>query len=50
MISNLLGVFASPFTTSILFASSGLQVKLDILSLLIELLTIIALPMVLGYV
>lgn len=43
-------MFASPFTTSILFASSGLEVHLDILSLLIELLTIIALPMVLGYV
>lgn len=48
--SNLLGVFISPVTTSLLFRSSGTSFKLDILSLLIELLTIIALPMVIGYV
>lgn len=48
--SNLLGVFISPVTTSLLFRSSGTSFKLDIVSLLIELLTIIALPMVIGYV
>ena len=48
--SNLLGVFISPVTTSLLFSSSGASFKLDIVSLLIELLTIIALPMVIGYV
>lgn len=48
--SNPLGVFISPVTTSLLFRSSGTSFKLDIVSLLIELLTIIALPMVIGYV
>ena len=48
--SNLLGVFISPVTTSLLFHSSGTDFKLDVVSLLIELLTIIALPMVIGYV
>ncbi|KAM7457494.1 hypothetical protein BLSTO_01751 [Blastocystis sp. subtype 1] len=49
VMSNLLGVFISPVTTSLLFRSSGTSFKLDIVSLLIELLTIIALPMVIGY-
>ena len=48
--TNLLGVFISPLSVSILFRSSGFKVQLDVTSLLIELLLTIALPMVIGYV
>ncbi|KNB44142.1 putative sodium metabolite cotransporter chloroplastic [Blastocystis sp. subtype 4] len=47
--TNLLGVFISPLSVSILFRSSGFKVQLDVTSLLIELLLTIALPMVIGY-
>ncbi|KAK8796848.1 hypothetical protein WA538_000076 [Blastocystis sp. DL] len=47
--TNLLGVFTSPLTVSLLFKSSGFKVQLDVKSLLMELLITIALPMVIGY-
>ena len=48
--TNLLGVFTSPLTVSLLFKSSGFKVQLDVKSLLMELLITIALPMIIGYV
>ena len=50
VVTNLLGVFICPLSISLLFNSSGFKVELDIVSLLIELLLTIALPMVIGYV
>ncbi|KAK8791955.1 hypothetical protein WA158_005332 [Blastocystis sp. Blastoise] len=47
--TNLIGVFVVPFTVSLMFNAAQVSIELDAVKMLVELLVLIALPMVIGF-